>query len=391
MAYIFLQLIALAFQINGIISKRPNIPEICNLLMVYVFAIQSITKGISRLVKDDEKSSKEISVIIDNFLMENEKNEKFREILTSHVKVLKKVVVIYLVVSCVVYHLPVATGWMLTWITGKVQFFTIIKFPWIDVNTTFGYLLAQLFMTIISTAFFLIIATGDIHNVYMTLQTWSMVEVYNCKVDQFGVSLKNFIKMEAKIQEKIEKLGKKFGHKSSKTFNISRQSDYSELLELQDKLKNMNKDVDKQFIYLINEHQAYNSYVSRILTYREMITFVSLYVNFIGIGLSLVVVRFSSISFGIAACTIFTLQVFVHCFECTLVAIQNEKLLTKIQDFPWYELSNSQKKIYLQFLCVCQNTNSFSLPIFGDVNMELFTDIMQAAYSFLMYVIQFVK
>ena len=218
-----------------------------------------------------------------------------------------------------------------------------------------------------------------------------MVEVFNAKIDQLGEDLLKVRELEANFQNLRKELIDLNAKANISNRLILRSNLKSNISSKFKELKISQKFVDKAFINLIIEHQSYNNYVSRILSHREVITFTTLYFNFIGIGLALVIIKISSISFGIAVCTIFTLQVFMHCFECTFVAIQNEKLMTAVQEFPWFYLSCPQKKTFLQFLCVCQSTNSFSLPIFGDVNMELFTDIMQAAYSFLMYVIQFVK
>jgi hypothetical protein len=219
-----------------------------------------------------------------------------------------------------------------------------------------------------------------------------MVKILNCKFDDLGEDLMKIREIEEKIEKlKTEKL---VTINPNCSFAPNNDIDYRRKLKIKLKLKeleNLRKHADKRLKNLIEEHNGYSDYVLRIMTFREMITFTTLYVNFIGIGLSLVAIRFTSPWFAVSALIIFVIQVFIQCFEGTLVAVQNEKLLENLHEFPWYELSNSQKKIFLQFLCICQNSSSFKLPIFGDVDMELFTNIMQASYSFLMYVIKFIN
>lgn len=383
-----IKLLALIGQVNGLISVWPNSAELCKSIILYMLGVQAVTKGISRLIKDDEKSFYEMNKIIDKFYEENEKCEKFRQILASNVEVFKRFVMGYLTAFFIIFHLPAATGWIMPLITGELKLLIPLKYPFIDSNTIFGFLFYQTFTTVLSTTFFLIISAGDAYNTYLTLQAISMVDIFNSKIDQLGKDLLKVQELKANIQSLINELKKLYCIKNwLQSRNNSKLTIHSKIKELE----TAKTRVEKQFINLINDHQLYNYYVSRILSHREVFTFTTLYINFIGIGLSFVAIKYSSIAFGIAVCTIFSLQVFMHCFECTLVTIQNEKLLTAVQEFPWYELSNRQRKIFQQFLCICQSTKSFSLPIFGDVDMELFTDIMQAAYSFLMYIIQFVN
>jgi len=390
-AIMVIQWIALVTQINGLIDVWPNVAEICNSILSYFLGIQTVVRGISRFTKNDEKLLPEMVEIIDKFYQKNEKNEKFHGILSSYVKIFKRIIFGLLVIYGIAFYLPITTGWIMTWLSGEVKFLVPIKFPYIDINTTFGYLFIQFFLALVTSTFYIIITAGDILNYYLMLQTVLMMKILSCKFEQLGEDLIKIREMEEKIEKyKTEKL---VAIKSNGFLALSNGILYrrkAKLNRLIKELENLQSYVNREFTNLIEEHNSYSDFVLRIMTFREMISFTILYVNFIGIGLSIVAIKSSSAWFGVSGLIILIIQVFVQCFEGTLVSIQNEKLLEKLYEFPWYELSNSQKKIFLQFLCICQNTNSFSLPIFGNVNMELFTDIMQAAYSFLMYVIKFV-
>jgi hypothetical protein len=53
--------------------------------------------------------------------------------------------------------------------------------------------------------------------------------------------------------------------------------------------------------------------------------------------------------------------------------------------------SKSNQKIFLQFIHLVQNSNGLNVPILGDINMELFTNVMNGAYSYLMCLLNFTK
>ena len=383
-----LQVIGLAVQINGLIKLWPNSNELFRSIILYLLGFQSVIRGISRFTRDDEKALKELYKIIDDFYVENEKNETFCKILKFNVRFFRKLVVAYLFISCIIYHLPAATGLISIFINGNFVLPVPIKFPYIDTNSIFGFFICQILTVLVSTTLFLIIAAGDVQNIYFTLQSISMVDILSLKLQILGDDFVKCQKLETEVHKRIYLL--KYRKRNSNFQKFENNSIIKSYAELND-LKILKDSTNQKFLSLINKYNNYNYYISKILSFRELITFTTLYLNFIGIGLSLVLIKLSSVLFGIVTGIIFTLQVFANCLEGTLVSSQNKKLLTKVQEFPWYELSNSQKKIFLQFICICQSTNSFNLPIFGDINMQLFTDIMQAAYSFLMYINQFVK
>jgi len=154
-------------------------------MLVYFLAIQAVAKGISRFKNNDEKIVPEIEEIIDKFYQKNEKNENFRQVLSFHLRIFKPILLVLLVVYFLAFHSPLPLGWIMTWISGEPKVFIPIKFPYIDLNTTFGYLFVQFFLTLVSTSLFAVFV-GDVYNFYLTLQTVLMVNILNCKIDELG-------------------------------------------------------------------------------------------------------------------------------------------------------------------------------------------------------------
>ena len=57
-------------------------------------------------------------------------------------------------------------------------------------------------------------------------------------------------------------------------------------------------------------------------------------------------------------------------------------MLQIVCEFPWYQLSAKHKKVYLQFIQICQHTPTIRISIFGDLGMELLKHLANCAYSY---------
>ena len=88
---------------------------------------------------------------------------------------------------------------------------------------------------------------------------------------------------------------------------------------------------------------------------------------------------------------IYFIEVLIPCTIGTVIEHQHDRLLDELCAFPWYELSLKEQKIFLQLIHKCQYLNSLELPLVGDVNFELLKDILNAAYSYCMYILNFVQ
>jgi hypothetical protein len=61
-------------------------------------------------------------------------------------------------------------------------------------------------------------------------------------------------------------------------------------------------------------------------------------------------------------------------------------MLKSLCDVPWYELPQNLKKIYLQFISICQEVESLNAAIIGEFSLELLTTILNSCYSYFMFV-----
>jgi hypothetical protein len=154
---------------------------------------------------------------------------------------------------------------------------------------------------------------------------------------------------------------------------------------------NVNESVDEMLVKLINIQKDYENFKSIFLSYSITTTFFEATVNSFGIGLSIAYIYFISIPLGTTLLFMHVVQLAIFCSVGVLIENQNERLLSKVIDFPWIELKQKNKKIFLQLIHVCQNSLNLEVPIYGVVNLTTFTATIDAGYDFFNYLINFVK
>jgi hypothetical protein len=74
------------------------------------------------------------------------------------------------------------------------------------------------------------------------------------------------------------------------------------------------------------------------------------------------------------------------CLIGALITQQKARILDKLIDFPFYEMSRSKQKTFLQFIHRVQNTTQFIMPVFGfTIGIETLTDVMNGSYNYFKY------
>jgi hypothetical protein len=78
------------------------------------------------------------------------------------------------------------------------------------------------------------------------------------------------------------------------------------------------------------------------------------------------------------------------CLIGALISQQKTRILDKLIDFPWFEMSRNKQKTFLQFIDRVQNTTQFIMPVFGfTVGIETLTDVMNGSYNYFKYFWEF--
>jgi hypothetical protein len=216
-------------------------------------------------------------------------------------------------------------------------------------------------MTWTSFVVYVALTLSDFGTFIIFIMTVSMADIYILKLENIGNELMN--------------LNLKKSDKNENQLKIIFQAVKAE----------------KKFIEIIKEFEVYCEYVRRLQHYTEVYAFIIILVNSFGIGLAIFSALTYSAPIGISFIIGFVTQVAFVCIEGAIITHQKEKILKELLHFPWYELSPKMRKIYLQFLHCCQNSPEIELPIFGILNMEIFTNVINGSYSLFSFFIEFVR
>jgi hypothetical protein len=80
---------------------------------------------------------------------------------------------------------------------------------------------------------------------------------------------------------------------------------------------------------------------------------------------------------------LFSSQVAIPCLIGALITQQKARILDTLIDFPWFEMSRSKQKTFLQFIHRVQNTTQFIMPVFGfTIGIETITNVLNVSYSY---------
>jgi len=375
-AVLTLSICAEIMHINGIYESWPHFKNLCLSLVIYSLIIQQVARFINRNILNDERKIKHLQELVLKFYEREELDANNIPILKAGIRKAKFILEWYLTFSFIVYHIPIITSWIISYINGQNIIFGELRLPFTTLNTRIEFAVNSFLVLAMSIILYVLFMLSDMIFIYQTYQIIPMSEILIRKLRILGIKL-----IDQKIL--IHKKSLKFGHCNARVRKqLIKESMVLErnLLEIEDRL-----------FELIKEHEAYNNYIKKIIDSYQYTAFMALSLNSIALSLSLIAIRFVSIPIGCALSVILLFQVLLPCTNGHLINKQNEKLLDAVNDFPWYELSVKKRKIFLQSILVCQHTRTLTLPIIKQVDMELFTNFINASYSYFMVMIKFVK
>jgi len=399
---IFYLIFAVIMQVYSLYYHWGILLKMCNIAITYVLVLQLAAKTLSRSIKNDEKLLPEINKIIDDFYKTHEKDVDFRRILDSYIEIFEFITRSQIILMFLIFHTPPTISWMKSLVTQEYVMVVDAFLPFTDPQTLFGYLINQTYLTTVCSFLFVFLSSGELYFLYATLHVIPMVEILNLKLDRFAKSLEKFevralkVERSATVEHNKDIWTQKVVKPKSSSISDAKQSFPPQNTKPGSSInttkpKTTEPTPKQQLIKIIQDHNIYNNYIRKILDFMEMATFMTFTLSSIGIGLSLLTIRTDENTMGIGTVILFTLQVFMQCVEGSIIAHQNEKFLNEVCGFPWYKLSKDEKKIFLQFIHACQNTNNLSVPIIGNLDMGLFADVANGSYSFLMFILNFVN
>lgn len=367
---IFLCASFFVMQFNGIYHVWPDFINICNSLAFDSIALQILMRLAVRFMTNHEEDVNNFDLTILKFYEREEQNMKRRKFLNSRIKLIGVVLKSYMILNGVLFHIPILTSIIISIYYRDFILFAPFHFPFVNHKQLIGFILNEFLMGTATVTFAGILITSELIYFYYTLQILSIGDIFIENIKEFGDEVKNE-RQEINNVNNLEKISQK--------------------INLIKNLRKKEAQNDRKIVRIITDFSINQNFTSLIIKYMQMLNFIAILMNALAIGFSILVVLFFSVPIGISMILIFLLQILLPCVEGAMIFYQNQKILNAVLNFPWYELSNSNQKIWLQFIHQCQNANEFKIIIFGHLNMERFTDIVKSAYSSSMFVLKLAK
>lgn len=255
----------------------------------------------------------------------------------------------------IAYQIPIANSIIATLISGEAYYSLNASLPLIDEKSVMGYCLNILMQWLIVIIIFMC------HIGITSTQTFLILEVIKkFEIFPHKILIKLQVIPQVDIFEmKLKELAQKMGGKQNPLYEI------------------------------IKIYCDYNYYVASIHDCVKLTLFFIVFINSVGIALSVVVLCKWSIITGCAVLFILISEVTIPCILGSIVEHQNERIVNAIYDFPFYDLDVADQKTFLQFLMFAQNSAKLSLPFFGTVNLELLKNVLNGGYSYFTYIKSF--
>jgi hypothetical protein len=155
------------------------------------------------------------------------------------------------------------------------------------------FILNMVLLLILTSACSAAFLAGDAYIILGAFQIMPMADIFELKLQDFGMKLK-----EAPVVEDLD-------HQPSTSSGTAAW--VTEFAVLQE--KKIREKQEEQLVELIKEFHDYNDYIGLVFKYAELTFFMALLCNSIGIVLTVIVMRFFSTAIGISYLFILILQV----------------------------------------------------------------------------------
>ena len=173
-AVLILSIIAEIMHINGIYESWPQLKNLCLSIAIYSLIIQQVARLINRNVLDDEGRIKDLQKLVLNFYEREERDPNNIPILRAGIGKTKLILEWYLTFSCVLYHIPIITSWIITYVNGQNVTFAELQLPFTSLDTRTGFLINSLFVFMMSFLLYILFMLSDMIFIYHTYQVIPM-------------------------------------------------------------------------------------------------------------------------------------------------------------------------------------------------------------------------
>ncbi|KAG5670675.1 hypothetical protein PVAND_000923 [Polypedilum vanderplanki] len=300
-----------------------------------------------------------IPVISLKIIQRYEENHRFSELLHKNLDQNKKVVKTYIFISTFLFGITAIVLSLQIILTGKLQQQALVYLPYLDHENAIGYFINFVFLCGISILGFLGFMPYDLFLIIYGFTVKGHADILIEMLKEF----ENDIKSETDENLII------LPSTSNETFQ---------------ELRNTQNDF-KKLLNFIKEYELYWNYVNEFNCFQSIISFISIGVIAVALCISLYMITKISFVTGISASGIYVCQMILPCVVGAMITNQNFRLLDAVNNFPWYDLSINNQKIFLQIIQIFQNIPSLKIIIFDELNLELLKNVVNASYSYYVF------
>lgn len=340
-------------QVYGLFISWRNNLEFFQRLVLVPYTLQGWVRVCNLFITKHQEINAEMHQIVKNFYEVHENTAKFSTLLKSRIDKIKFWLYFLMFIYFIIYEIQVPVAVAITIYTGEFTYFVSIFLPLTDSKTLEGFILNSILHMVTLTLGLISFAVFDYLMILYGFQVIPMVDILCLKIEALADGLH------------------KDGESSTLAANFS---------ENEEKFKN-----------LIKEICNFSEFIDSLYDFMAFISFGTIALDSLAICLCI----FNSISYasalGYSGTIGFLFQVASPCIIGTIAMHEAERLSEALIDFPWYKLPKNQQRNFMILIHYCQNTNAFELPIIGKMNMELYANVLNGAYSWLTFILNFVE
>ncbi|KAG5671215.1 hypothetical protein PVAND_001424 [Polypedilum vanderplanki] len=335
-----LSLIWQGIVIKSIIKDLPSL-KILTLAFVHLsFFSQGLTRTLN-LAVNPFTTSKLRDTVLDFYLI-RELDPTNQNLLLHSIKRTEKIVKAFLIFLCCIFNSSFLLL-IVAILTGAKILLVPVFIPYTDASTFLSYLANIGLQILLGVIGFFTFSTYDATILIYGLHTLTIVEILKLKIKSFNEELESNKKLESSL-----------------------------LIEIKIKVK---------FLEIIKDFEEYQNFLN---IYGILLKFpftVAIIVNMFGIFLCLDFALTANFIMGFGASLGLFIQLLLPLIVAVILTIQKDRINKEANKISWnFLMTDSNKKIFQQFLFFNQNHKGIKIPIFGNINMKKILKILSFIY-----------
>jgi hypothetical protein len=352
-------------QLVGIYHVWPDLLQLSRTLPFYTLNLQ-IGAGLLKRLRNDEELTYTTLKKFTEFAKREHKDPDHREILNAHLLYTKWLMKALTWLAAVIIFSPLTTATVLSIYKREFILYAPIHIPFIDPETLSGFIIHISYLGLLTYLTFFIFAFIHTRIAFFASLLHPRSKIFIQKVRKLRTELIN--------QHEV----------------VAKEKDLSMVPEINFNISNKPKELTFEFIDIVKEFHLYEEFISFILSTNYGIHFTIMFFDSIAMCFFIIVMLYFSYPIGFAAGVGMLFQMLSACVCGDVIKTCKNKIIDEIAEFPWFYLPRKDQKIFLQLIHLCQNAQEQKILFIGIVDMEMFTNVINASYSYYQIIQNFV-